>query len=348
AGGRQSRARRPAGVHPVAHRSGGRPRTSSGRRSHPLHGARPLRRVASAGRTRAPDHARKGSQRRAAPPRGFGADQGRARPPAGVHHHRRRRDRLPRGSGPALVDRLARGGAGRVGPRGQRPARRSRRRAASSRVTSMLPPLRIIIADDHALFRQGLRSMFVNLHPEVTVVAEVESVGEVARTLAPTPCDVLLLDLQMERNALADIASFARRAQVIVVTASQDPAEALAAVRAGARAVVFKRFAVETLVEALRAVREGHVWLPPALQTELAARLTEPDTKTLTSREREIVRLVALGFQNSEIARRLEIGDATVKTHLNNVFHKLEVRDRVALTLYAIRMGLVGIHEKSH
>jgi two-component system, NarL family, response regulator len=214
-------------------------------------------------------------------------------------------------------------------------------------MTSILPPIRIIIADDHALFRQGLRSMFVNLHPEVTVVAEVESVGEVARTLAATPCDVLLLDLQMERNALADIASFARRVQVIVVTASQDPAEALAAIRAGARAVVFKRFAVETLVEALRAVREGHVWLPPALQTELAARLTEPDSKTLTSREREIVRLVALGLQNSEIARRLEIGDATVKTHLNNVFHKLEVRDRVALTLYAIRMGLVGIHEKT-
>jgi DNA-binding NarL/FixJ family response regulator len=211
----------------------------------------------------------------------------------------------------------------------------------------MLPALRIVIADDHALFRQGLRSMFVNLHPNVTVVAEVETVSEVARTLAATPCDVLLLDLQMDRNALADIGSFARRVQVVVVTASQDPAEALAAIRAGARAVVFKRFAVETLVEALRAVREGHVWLPPALQSELTARLTEPDAKALTSREREIVRLVALGFQNSEIAQRLEIGDATVKTHLNNVFHKLEVRDRVALTLYAIRLGLVGIHEKA-
>ena len=211
----------------------------------------------------------------------------------------------------------------------------------------MLPALRIVIADDHALFRQGLRSMFVNLHPNVTVVAEVETVSEVARTLAVTPCDVLLLDLQMDRNALADIASFARRVQVVVVTASQDPAEALAAIRAGARAVVFKRFAVETLVEALRTVREGHVWLPPALQSELTARLTEPDAKALTSREREIVRLVALGFQNSEIAKRLEIGDATVKTHLNNVFHKLEVRDRVALTLYAIRLGLVGIHEKA-
>jgi DNA-binding NarL/FixJ family response regulator len=206
--------------------------------------------------------------------------------------------------------------------------------------------LRIIIADDHKLFRQGLRSMLVNLHPDISVVAEVESVSEVTRALATTPCDVLLLDLQMDRSALADIGSFARRVQVVVVTASQDPAEALAAIRAGARAVVFKRFAVETLVEAVRTVRNGHVWLPPTLQSELAARLSEPATKALTSREREIVRLVALGLQNPEIARRLAISDVTVKTHLNNVFHKLEVRDRVGLTLYAIRVGIVGVHEK--
>ena len=211
----------------------------------------------------------------------------------------------------------------------------------------MAAPIRIIIADDHALFRQGLRSMFVNLHPDISIVAEVESVSEVTRALAATPCDVLLLDLQMDRNAVADIGSFARRAKVVVVTASQDPAEALAAIRAGAKAVVFKRFAVETLVEAVRTVRDGHVWLPPALQSELTARFAEPDAKALTSREREIVRLVALGLQNPEIARRLSISDVTVKTHLNNVFHKLEVRDRVGLTLYAIRIGLVGINEKA-
>ena len=116
---------------------------------------------------------------------------------------------------------------------------------------------------------------------------------------------------------------------------------------AGAKAVVFKRFAVETLVEAVRTVRDGHVWLPPALQSELTARLAEPDAKALTSREREIVRLVALGLQNPEIARRLSISDVTVKTHLNNVFHKLDVRDRVGLTLYAIRIGLVGINERA-
>jgi DNA-binding NarL/FixJ family response regulator len=211
----------------------------------------------------------------------------------------------------------------------------------------MQASLRIIIADDHLLFRQGLKSMLTNLHPEVSVVAEVDRVSDVIPALARTPCDVLLLDLQMDRNALADVGSFTRRVRVVVVTASQDSGEALAAIRGGARAVVFKRFAVETLMEALRTVKEGHVWLPPALQSEIAAQMSEPDTKALTSREREIVRLVALGFHNTEIAQRLSIGEVTVKTHINNVFHKLDARDRVGLTLYAIRVGLIGVNEKA-
>jgi two-component system, NarL family, response regulator len=212
----------------------------------------------------------------------------------------------------------------------------------------MSTPLRLIVADDHALFRQGLRSMLTHLQPDVAVVAEVERVSELVPALDKTPCDVLLLDLQMERNALADIESLARRVAVIVVTASQQSAEALAAIRAGARAVVFKRFAVETLMDALRAVTAGDVWLPPALQRELAAPLSGPATKALTSREREIVRLVALGFHNPEIAKQLSIGEVTVKTHINNVFHKLKIRDRVGLTLYALRLGLIGLHDKVH
>ena len=210
----------------------------------------------------------------------------------------------------------------------------------------MPEPLRVVIADDHALFRQGLKSM-LKLQPEVSVAAEVDCVSDIVPTLNKTPCDVLLLDLQMERNALADIESLARRVRVVVVTASEQPSDALAAIRAGARAVVFKRFALETLMAALRAVTEGHVWMPPALQAELTAQMSHPAAEALTSREREIVRHVALGFRNAEVARRLSISEVTVKTHLNNVFQKLKIRDRVELTLYAIRTGLIGIHERA-
>jgi DNA-binding NarL/FixJ family response regulator len=87
--------------------------------------------------------------------------------------------------------------------------------------------------------------------------------------------------------------------------------------------------------------------MPPALQTELTAQMSQSAAETLTSREREIVRHVALGFRNAEVARRLSISEVTVKTHLNNVFQKLKIRDRVELTLYAIRTGLIGIHEKA-
>jgi two-component system NarL family response regulator len=128
----------------------------------------------------------------------------------------------------------------------------------------MPAPLRIIIADDHAFFRGGLKSM-LNLEHDVVVVAEVDRVAEVAPELAATSCDLLLLDLQMDRSALPDIRGFSRRVPVVVITASERPEDAFAALDAGARAVVFKRFAIETLMEALRVVTEGQVWMPPGL-----------------------------------------------------------------------------------
>ncbi|HEV7733770.1 MAG TPA: response regulator transcription factor [Candidatus Binatia bacterium] len=208
----------------------------------------------------------------------------------------------------------------------------------------MALPIRVIIADDHALFRQGLRSM-LRLQPDVTITADVDRIADLPGALATTPCDVVLLDLQMDRNTLPDIEALGRRVRVVVVTASEQPGDALAALRAGARAVVWKRFAIETLMEAVRAVMEGHVWMPPALQAELTTQMLKPSNEALSAREREIVRLVAMGLRNAEIGRRLAITEATVKTHLNNVFQKLTIRDRVELTRYAIRVGLIGVNE---
>jgi len=118
------------------------------------------------------------------------------------------------------------------------------------------------------------------------------------------------------------------------------------AVRSGARAIVQKRFAVETLMEAIKTAVEGHVWTPPALQAELAAQLGAPIAKRLTIREAEVVRYVAIGLRNAEVAQRLSISESTVKTHLNNIFQKLDMRDRVELTRYALRVGLVTAEEE--
>lgn len=206
-------------------------------------------------------------------------------------------------------------------------------------------PIRIAIADDHALFRQGLKSL-LRLDPDVTVVAELARADDLLKTLERVPCDVLLLDLQMDRPAFIDIEALAARVAVVVVTATERVEDTVAAIRAGARGLVFKRFAIETLMTAIRTVMDGHVWLPPELQSEIAARLREPTGGSLTRREREIVRHVAVGLRNAEVADKLGVSEGTVKTHLNNIFQKLGLRDRVELALYAVRMGIIGASER--
>jgi DNA-binding NarL/FixJ family response regulator len=205
--------------------------------------------------------------------------------------------------------------------------------------------VRIILADDHALFRQGLKSL-LELRAEVELVGEVERVDELVPLLESVACDVLLLDLQMDRWSGVEIESLSRRVRVLVLTASERSEDALAALRQGARGVVHKRFAVETLIDAIRAVAEDNVWLPPSLQADVTRDWTS-ESGQLTAREREIVGLVGQGLRNAEIASRLFISEVTVKTHLNNVFQKLPVRDRVELALFAVRTGLSDIRGTS-
>jgi DNA-binding NarL/FixJ family response regulator len=208
----------------------------------------------------------------------------------------------------------------------------------------MKSPIRLIIADDHALFRGGLKSL-LRRQRDMQVVGEADAAGAVMAKVAEANCDILLLDLQMERWALDDIRPLAAITKVVVLTASESVENAIIAMRLGARAVVQKRFAVQTLIEAIRAVAEGLVWMPPALQAEVASQWTSSASRSLTIRETEIVRHIASGLRNAEIAHRLAISEATVKTHLNNIFDKLALRDRVELAVYALRHGIVRAHD---
>ena len=203
----------------------------------------------------------------------------------------------------------------------------------------MAKRLRLIIADDHSIFRQGLKELLL-LQPDVEVVGEVARFSDLASMLTTTSCDVLLLDLQMERWVGGNIERLSRITRVVVLTASERKEDAMAALRMGAHAFVQKRYAVETLMEAIRSAARGLVWIPPALQAELAAQLRSPASRQLSDRETEIIRSIGLGLRNAEVARRLSIGESTVKTHLNNIFQKLGIRDRVELALYAQRVGL--------
>jgi DNA-binding NarL/FixJ family response regulator len=201
----------------------------------------------------------------------------------------------------------------------------------------MLTPIRLIVADDHVLFRQGLKSLLL-LQPDIEVIAEVQSAGELFTAVSQNRCDILLLDLQMDRWSMDEIPNLARLTSVIVVTASESAENGVRAIRLGARAVVQKRFAIETLMVAIRAVAEGLVWMPPAVQAQFA--MEASSSKQLTPRETEIVRHVANGMRNAQVAQSLSISESTVKTHLNKVFQKLNLRDRVQLIRYALKTGL--------
>jgi len=205
----------------------------------------------------------------------------------------------------------------------------------------MKAPIRLIIADDHKLFRQGLRSLLLR-HRDMQVVAEIESSAALRSTLDATDCDVLLLDLQMDRWLLGDVAELSRLTKILILTANETMENAVMALRSGARAIVQKRFAIQTLIEAIRAVAEGLVWMPPTLQAEIASQWGSSSARQLTDREAQIVSYVAGGLRNAEIASLLAIAESTVKTHLNNVFQKLEIRDRVELAMYALRHGLIA------
>jgi DNA-binding NarL/FixJ family response regulator len=204
-------------------------------------------------------------------------------------------------------------------------------------------PLRIAIADEHALFRQGLRSL-LQLQSDVKVVAEIERFEQIPDTLDHAPCDILLLYFPISPERHAEVSALATRVAVIWITAGDLPEESLAAIGCGVRAVVFRRLAIDNLVEAIRAVARGQAWIPPTLQARVMEGLPRNDEAPLSAREREVAQSVARGLRNVEVARALCISEQTVKTHLNNIFHKLGLRDRVELTLYAARRGWVGIH----
>ena len=209
----------------------------------------------------------------------------------------------------------------------------------------MRTPLHLIIADDHALFRQGLKSLLL-LETDTEVVAEIESADDIEPVVSRTDPDVLLLDLQMDRWMMEDIPQLSRLTNVIVLTASESAENGVRALRLGAKGVVQKRFAIETLMMAVRSVAAGMVWMPPTVQTEFA-RQESSSGKELTPRESEIVRYVASGLRNIEVAERLSITESTVKTHLNNIFQKLGLRDRLELTHYAIKTGMVAVLDRN-
>jgi two-component system, NarL family, response regulator LiaR len=205
--------------------------------------------------------------------------------------------------------------------------------------------IRILIVDDHSVVRQGLQ-MFLRLDPELEVVGEAENgveAVEQARKLQP---DVVLMDLLMPRMDGITAISAVRRelpdTEVIALTSVLEDEKIFAAIRAGAIGYLLKDTEAHELRQAIKAAAAGQVQLSPEVAARLLREQKAPQlVEELTPREMDVLRLLAQGLINKEIALELGIGDKTVKTHVSNILGKLGVLSRTQAAVYAVQMGLV-------
>ena len=208
--------------------------------------------------------------------------------------------------------------------------------------------IRVVIADDHAVVREGLRA-FLALQDDVEVVAEAADGEEAVAAVDRYTTDVALVDLVMPRvdgiQAIRRIRAAHPETRVIVLTSFVDEDKMLPAVRAGASGYLLKDVQPQDLVAAIRTVHGGGTLLHPAVVEELVREVSRDGERVrhdpLTDREREVLALIARGRANKAIAFELGVAEKTVKTHVSNILAKLGLTDRTQAALYAVREGLV-------
>ena len=213
--------------------------------------------------------------------------------------------------------------------------------------------IRVLLADDQALVRSGFQ-MILSAHPEIEVVGEAETgrqAIDLANRLSP---DVILMDIRMPNldgiEATRRLVEFGTTARIVILTTFDLDEYVYAAIRAGASGFLLKDVRPQQLVEAIEVVAVGDALLAPSVTRRLLARfaevLTLPEERaselsSLTDRELEVLKLVAAGLSNAELAERLFLSETTVKTHVSSMLRKLSLRDRVQAVVLAYEAGLV-------
>ena len=212
--------------------------------------------------------------------------------------------------------------------------------------------IRLLIVDDHQVVRQGLRT-FLELQPDMAVVGEAGDGAEGVRLAQSLRPDIVLMDLVMPGmdgiEATRKIRAQAEGPQVIALTSFTEDDKVFPALEAGAASYLLKDVSPEALVDAIRAVMRGEARLHPDVQRKLMQQVARPkppaavpEAAALTPRELDVLRCVARGMSNGEIARELVISEKTVKTHVSNLLGKLHLSDRTQLAVHALKSGLAG------
>jgi DNA-binding NarL/FixJ family response regulator len=213
-----------------------------------------------------------------------------------------------------------------------------------------MTPVRVVIADDQAAVREGL-ALLVGMLEDVEVVAAVADGAAAADAVVALAADVLVCDLRMPGTdgvaAITRVAAEHPATGVLVLTTHADDGDLLPALQAGARGYITKDATAVQIEQAIRDVAEGRTHLAPEIQARLVAVTSRPAPPVsgpdeLTAREVEVLQLIAAGLSNDEIAARLVLSRATVKTHVNRIFAKTGSRDRAQAVIYAYREGIVS------
>ena len=219
--------------------------------------------------------------------------------------------------------------------------------------------IRVLIVDDHAMVRQGLRTFLElqdNSAPRITVVGEAGNGAEAVELASKAQPDIVLLDLVMPQmdgiQATPKIIECSPNSRVIILTSFGEEDKVLPAIRAGAQGYLLKDIPPDELVRAIREAYLGKVQLHPdiakklmsavAAQEVTVSRFATDSNGGLTEREQEVLQLIADGLSNREIAEKIFISEKTVKTHVSNILSKLQLTDRTQAAIYALKHGLAA------
>jgi DNA-binding NarL/FixJ family response regulator len=203
--------------------------------------------------------------------------------------------------------------------------------------------IRILTVDDHPLLRKGIAAL-VNAEPDMKLIAEASNGREAIEKFRQHRPDITLMDLQMPdlngTEVISRIQSEFPNARIVVLTTYEGDAQVLRALRAGARAYILKGHVHRELLETIRAVHAGQKRIPPDIAAQLAEHATDD---ALSSREIDVLRLIAAGNSNKLIADQLSIGEATVKSHVTNILSKLGANDRAHAVTIGLKRGIIEL-----